>query len=41
MRPAPDGASAHCKDGTYSFSRHRAGTCSHHGGVACWLVSQP
>ncbi|MTE13784.1 DUF3761 domain-containing protein [Nocardia aurantiaca] len=34
---APDGATAHCKDGTYSFSRHRNGTCSHHGGVAEWL----
>ena len=34
---APDGASAHCRDGTYSFSRSRRGTCSHHGGVATWL----
>lgn len=34
---APDGASAHCRDGTYSFSRSRRGTCSHHGGVAAWL----
>ncbi|MBA3241985.1 MAG: DUF3761 domain-containing protein [Acidobacteria bacterium] len=34
---APDGASAQCRDGTYSFSRHRRGTCSHHGGVARWL----
>jgi Protein of unknown function (DUF3761) len=22
-----------CADGTYSFSQHRSGTCSHHGGV--------
>jgi hypothetical protein len=29
----PDGASAQCRDGTYSFSQHRSGTCSHHGGV--------
>ena len=29
---APAGASAHCRDGTYSFSRSRRGTCSHHGG---------
>lgn len=28
-----------CRDGTYSFSQHRAGTCSHHGGVARWLGS--
>ncbi|QGZ42379.1 uncharacterized protein DUF3761 [Pseudoduganella flava] len=33
----PDGASAQCRDGTYSFSRSRRGTCSHHGGVATWL----
>jgi Protein of unknown function (DUF3761) len=32
----PDGASAQCRDGTYSFSRSRRGTCSHHGGVAVW-----
>jgi hypothetical protein len=31
------GASARCRDGTYSFSEHRRGTCSHHGGVASWL----
>lgn len=33
----PAGASAQCRDGTYSFSQHRQGTCSHHGGVASWL----
>ena len=33
----PAGASAQCRDGTYSFSQHRSGTCSHHGGVARWL----
>lgn len=33
----PAGASARCRDGTYSFSAHRRGTCSHHGGVAVWL----
>jgi hypothetical protein len=32
----PAGASARCNDGTYSFSQHRSGTCSHHGGVATW-----
>jgi hypothetical protein len=36
--PAPPaGATAKCQDGTYSFSQHRSGTCSHHGGVAQWL----
>jgi hypothetical protein len=34
---APDGASAQCRDGTYSFSEHHRGTCSHHGGVDHWL----
>jgi Protein of unknown function (DUF3761) len=33
----PAGATARCADGTYSFSEHRSGTCSHHGGVAEWL----
>jgi hypothetical protein len=33
----PEGASAQCRDGTYSFSRHHSGTCSRHGGVAQWL----
>lgn len=33
----PAGATALCSDGTYSFSQHRSGTCSHHGGVASWL----
>jgi hypothetical protein len=30
---APPGATAQCRDGTYSFSEHRRGTCSRHGGV--------
>ncbi|WP_307727429.1 DUF3761 domain-containing protein [Massilia rhizosphaerae] len=33
----PAGASAKCRDGTYSFSQHHRGTCSHHGGVESWL----
>lgn len=33
----PAGASARCRDGTYSFSQSRRGTCSHHGGVGRWL----
>jgi Protein of unknown function (DUF3761) len=32
QRPAD--ASATCADGTFSFSEHASGTCSHHGGVA-------
>lgn len=34
---APPGATAQCRDGTYSFSQHRSGTCSGHGGVERWL----
>lgn len=33
----PAGATAQCRDGSYSFSQHRSGTCSGHGGVAIWL----
>jgi hypothetical protein len=33
----PNGATAKCNDGTWSFSQHRSGTCSGHGGVAQWL----
>jgi Protein of unknown function (DUF3761) len=33
----PEGATAECEDGTYSFSESRSGTCSSHGGVARWL----
>lgn len=33
----PASATAKCRDGTYSYSQSRRGTCSHHGGVAQWL----
>ena len=33
----PAGATARCRDGSYSSSMHRRGTCSHHGGVAEWF----
>jgi hypothetical protein len=33
----PAGASARCRDGSYSFSESHRGTCSWHGGVATWL----
>jgi len=36
-RNKPSGATAQCRDGSYSFSQHHRGTCSHHGGVARWL----
>ena len=35
--PDPAGATAQCVDGTYSYSEHASGTCSHHGGVARWI----
>ena len=34
---APAGASAQCRDGSWSFSLHHRGTCSHHGGVGRWI----
>ncbi|WP_321480315.1 DUF3761 domain-containing protein [uncultured Bacteroides sp.] len=36
-KSTPTGATALCRDGTYSFSQSRRGTCSHHGGVTKWL----
>jgi hypothetical protein len=36
----PTGATAKCKDGTYSKSQHHSGTCSSHGGVAEWLTAK-
>jgi Protein of unknown function (DUF3761) len=33
----PVGATARCRDGTYSYSQHPQGTCSYHGGVARWI----
>ncbi len=33
---SPARATARCGDGTYSFSQHASGTCSHHGGVQSW-----
>ncbi|WP_405914739.1 DUF3761 domain-containing protein [Streptomyces sp. NBC_00728] len=34
--PHPRRATAKCKDGTYSYSAHFQGTCSHHRGVKYW-----
>lgn len=33
----PGGATARCRDHSWSFSENHRGTCSHHGGVASWL----
>ena len=32
----PEGKSARCRDGWYSSSPTRSGTCAGHGGVAVW-----
>ncbi|MGW0730802.1 DUF3761 domain-containing protein [Streptomyces mirabilis] len=34
--PHPRGATAKCKDSTWSYSAHARGTCSHHRGVKYW-----
>lgn len=34
-----NGATAKCKDGTYSHAATRRGACSRHGGVAEWFKS--
>ena len=36
-RRAPAGATARCKDGTWSKDARRAGACAGHGGIARWL----
>ncbi|MCJ2097410.1 DUF3761 domain-containing protein [Methylobacterium sp. E-046] len=35
----PADATARCRDGDWSFSQHRQGTCSHHRGVGCWVAA--
>jgi hypothetical protein len=35
----PQGATAKCKDGTYSHSKNKSGACSKHGGVDTWMGS--
>ena len=37
----PKGATAACKDGTYSRAKTQQGACSAHGGVAKWLAATP
>lgn len=32
----PLDSTAKCNDSSYSYSQHRRGTCSHHGGVSSW-----
>lgn len=35
--PPPAGATARCRNGQWSSSQNRPGTCSSNGGVACWV----
>src|SRR5438552_1434681 len=37
---APQGATAQCRDGSYSFSQRRRGTCSHRGGCGQMALVQ-
>ena len=37
---APAGATAQCKDGSYSSAKTKQGACSKHGGVATWLADE-
>jgi hypothetical protein len=40
-QPTQPPPSAVCRDGSYSYSAHRSGTCSYHGGVSQWLADLP
>lgn len=35
--PGGGNPTAKCRDGSLSYSAHRSGTCSRHGGVASWM----
>ena len=35
---APNGATAQCKDGSYSTAKTKRGACSGHGGIGTWLA---
>jgi len=36
-KSSPTGATALCKDGSYSHAKSHQGACSRHGGVAKWM----
>ena len=35
----PAGATARCRDGTYSQTKSARGACSSHGGVSIWYIT--
>jgi hypothetical protein len=37
----PPQATAHCRDGAWSFTQTRRGSCAAHGGVAEWTANAP
>jgi|GEM_PF-2318822 hypothetical protein len=37
----PQGATAQCRDGSYSFSHSRSGTCSHQSNCISWQDGRP
>lgn len=38
--PAPSGATAECKDGSYYSGASKRGACSRHGGIQTWYGTQ-
>jgi hypothetical protein len=36
--PRPAGATAQCKDGTWSTDRRRSSACARHGGISKWVA---
>ena len=41
LRSTGCGATAKCRDGSYSWSASNRGTCSSHGGVGEWYKESP
>jgi hypothetical protein len=39
--PPPNGATAKCNDGSWSFARRQRDACKNHGGIYLWLPPPP